>query len=300
MIRATFLWLVACASGIVCSQAMTQALDPVNPAGPTHPRTYALVAAMGEQFTQVFAVQSTGSHLPPFRRSVSQVPDNILNRFALHSLDMAVAKIDPDSQRIYMALPAAEVDGVAPSQRETVAIGKIVMELAKIPQRSEWDRIVIATPAYRALELNGLPGKLQGFGMFNQPLCQGGCGGMPGPDQLRTLGDEGVEALTSDNDIIRARTYIAPFSYVQVWILDPKTLAILDKQQGFDAQKLADPRYKPLDMSQGAGQKYVAGRISDLIELSVDTAVMRSELYTRRGTVETGEIREVAPAEDKK
>jgi hypothetical protein len=57
---------------------------------------------------------------------------------ALHGLDKAIANIDPDSKRIYMALPAAQMAGVAPSEREGVAISKIVSALEKMPQRLEW------------------------------------------------------------------------------------------------------------------------------------------------------------------
>jgi len=276
------------ATGPAYGQAATEPADPVKP------RVYALVAAVGEQFSFVSEVQSTGSHLSPYRRKTIEVPNNILNRLALHGLDKAIANIDPDSKRVYMAFSAAQMAGIAPSERERVAISTIVAELEKMPQRLEWDRIVIATPAYRVLELNGLASKLQGFGLFSQPLCQGRCG-----DDLHQLGQDGVDAITSEDKTIRARTYIAPFSYIEVWVLDPKSMAILDKRQGFDSQKLGEPRYKPLDLSQSVGQKYVAGRISSLIELSVGEAVIHSEL-NRRGKVEIGEPKVVNPDDAKK
>jgi hypothetical protein len=169
--------LINLATGLAYGQAATEAANSVKP------RVYALVAAVGEQFSVVYEVQSIGSHLSPYRRSTTEVPNNILNRLALHGLDKAIANIDPDSTRIYMAFSAAQMAGVAPSERESVAISKIVAELEKMPERKEWDRIVIATPAYRALELNGLASKLQGFGLFSEPLCQGRCG-----DDLRSLG----------------------------------------------------------------------------------------------------------------
>jgi hypothetical protein len=281
-----------CLINVATSPAYGQAAT--EPANSIKPRVYALVAAVGEQFSFVSEVESIGSHLSPYRRRTVEVPNNILNRLALHGLDMAIANIDPDSKRIYMAFSAAQMAGIAPSQREDVAISTIVAELGKMPQRLEWDRIVIATPAYRALELNGLASKLQGFGLFSEPLCQGRCG-----DDLHSLGQDGVDAVTSEDKTIRARTYIAPFSYIEVWVLDPKSLAILDKQQGFDSQKLGEPRYKPLDLSQTGGQKYVAGRISSLIELSVGGAVMHSEL-NRRGKVEVGEPKVVDPDDAKK
>lgn len=95
-----------------------------------------------------------------------------------------------------------------------------------------------------------------------------------------------VEALTSDGDTIRARNYVAPYSYIDVWILDAKTLAILDKQERFDSQKLAEPRYKPLPAN---AEQYLFGRMASLIDSSVSEAVTHSELNSRQGRVEVGE-----------
>lgn len=267
------------------------------------PRVYALIAAVGEQFTVVSDVMSTGSHLSHYRRSTSEVQNNILNRIALHGLDNAIAKIDPASKRIYLSLAAARMDGVEPSKRDEVAIGAIVAELKKVPERAQWDRILVATPAYRALDLDGMPSKLQGFGVFSERLCQAGCpNGLDGvPRELDPEPLGGVEALTSEDKSIKARTFLAPFSYIEVWVLDPKTLAVLDKQQGFDNQKLAEPVHKPsLDLSQTAAQKYLAGRIVTLVEVSIGQAVMHSEVNERRGKVEVGEPKLVDPADAKK
>jgi hypothetical protein len=110
---------------------------------PSSQGVYALVAAVGEQFSVVSEVQSTGSHLSPYRRRTIEVPNNILNRLALHGLDKEIANIDRDSKRIYMVFPAAQMAGIAPSQHEGVAISAIVAELEKLPQRLEWGRIVM-------------------------------------------------------------------------------------------------------------------------------------------------------------
>jgi hypothetical protein len=124
------------------------------------PKVYALIAAIGEEFTTVTETARVGTHLSPYRRTTEKVPDNILNRLALHSLDKAIGTIDPASTRIYMSLPAAQVDRVTPSKRDGAAIGAVTAELAKMPQRLEWDRIVVATPAFRALARDGMASKL--------------------------------------------------------------------------------------------------------------------------------------------
>ncbi|HEX7273429.1 MAG TPA: hypothetical protein VF420_14890 [Casimicrobiaceae bacterium] len=266
---------------------------------PAKPRVYALIAAVGGQLTVVAEAPRTGTHLSPYRRGSTQVSNNILNRLALYSLDKSIAKIDPGSQRIYLSLPAAQMDGVAPTQRESVAIGKVVAELEKMPQRLEWDKILIVTPAYRTLELNGLAGKMQGFGVFNEPQCQD-CGGI-GPDAYKQpTGARGPEALSSEDEVVHAETYLAPFSYVEVWVLDPKTLEVLDQQQGFDSQKLAEPSYKePLDLHKAKFQEYLARRLASIVEFSVEHAVTQSEL-SWLGHVEVGPVREVNPADPKK
>ncbi len=284
-------FLACLASAIGHSQAVEA------PTASTKPRTYALVAAIGEEFTTVTETARVGTHLAPYRRTTEKVPDNILNRLALHGLDKAIVAIDPASTRIYMSLPAAQVDRVTPSRRDSTAINAVTAELAKMPQRLEWEKIVVATPAFRALARDGMASKLQGFGVFNESQCQAGCPNwrVPGSDVPAEPLD-GVDALSSENKTFKAKTYIAPYSYIKVWVLDPRTLEILDVQQGFDSQKLAEQRHKPV-MDATEWQNYIAGRIVTLIEVSVVEAVMRSEINASRGTANVGPIRQIDPDE---
>jgi hypothetical protein len=44
---------------------------------------------------------------------------------------------------------------------------------------------------------------------------------------VRDLAQEppyGVDVVTSDDKTIKASTFVAPYSYIKVWVLDPKTL----------------------------------------------------------------------------
>jgi hypothetical protein len=144
---------------------------------------------------------------------------------------------------------------------------------------------------------------LQGFGVFSEQLCKAGCANFLErvPRDLDPEPLDGVDAVTMEDENIKARTFLAPFSYIAVWVLDPKTLAVLDKQQGFDNQKLAERVHKPsLDLSQSDAQKYLAGRIVTLINTSIGAAVMNSEINERRGKVEVGEPELVDPDDAKK
>jgi len=212
----------------------------------------------------------------------------------LNGLDAAVAKIDPNSRRVYASLKLSQLDDVAPAEREAAAIRAISASLTADPQRTGWHRILVALPAYRSLAADGMASKLRGFGIFMQPLCQAGCAALGKGDHLRLIDAEptdGVELLTSDNETIRARTFLAPFSYIAVWTLDPKTLTVIDREQQLGNQKLAEPVYKPMDPSNV--QQYVASRLAGVIEASIGETVTRSEAKKRRGTVEVGEVRDV-------
>ncbi len=203
------------------------------------PKTYALLAAMGGQFTFVYQVLHVGSHLSPYRRNAVDAPENVINRLVLQSLDEAVHEVDPGAKRIYLALPAPQVDKVPPAQREEVAIGQVVAQLEKMAQRTEWERIYVVTPAYSALERDGM---------------------------------------------------------IEVWVLDPKTLAVIEKRATYDSQKLYDPMSGSLDMSQNIDKKVLAQRIVSLIDRSVYKAVTGNE---RRGTVELRDGKVINPGDAK-
>ena len=263
--------------------------DP--PAG-VRPKTYALIAAIGDQFAMVTEHPSTGTHLSPIRRTNFAVEGDLLNRLALRGLDAAVAKLDPDSRRIYLTLKPEALKDLSGPQRASATLGRVVTALETMPQRSEWDRIVILTPTYAAKDREGLPGKLQGPGMFVQPMCQGRTGLKPGdPDSCtgNTRPPAGPEATAPADTVSRVNYYAAPYSYVQVWILDPRTLVVIDQQKVFDHQKLFDPNNGPLGLPTA---EFMAARFTAVIQKSIGKAVDDTVL---RGTVETGEVREVGP-----
>ena len=288
-------FVLCCLMSLAVGQAYGDA--PVDSVSPTKPRVYALVAAVGERFSFVYEVKHVGSRLEPYRRSVVNVP-GFLDRFVLQDLDKAIAQFDPDSKRVYMTLATPPLDGVAPSERANVTLSRLVGQLKKMPQRLEWDRIVVVTPAYQLFELDGLATKLQGFGVFTQPL-EGALLDFAGSEIA--LGQQGrVDAITPGNKAIKSQTYVAPYSYIEVWVLDPQNLAVLDRQRRFESQKFADPMSGSLDINQSISKEFLAARIVSLIEVSVREAVMRTEINPRRGEVQVGEPRVVERADAKK
>ena len=267
------------------------------PANPARPRVHALIAAVGEQFTLIQQKPNVGSHLPPFERVSVKVEGNKLNRAVLVALNDAIASTDPASKRIFMTLPAATMDGATISEREAFAIGQVVGFLEKMPERLDWDSIVVATPAYKAFQLNGIPGQLAGFGVYYQPL-HGNRDFITGVHDF----DEylGEESVTPENKTVRNLRFTAPFSFIEIWVLDPKTLAVLDRQRRFDNRKLYDPFSDAVSIRHNISDAVLVKNISSLIMRSVAAAVLHTDILTRREIVIVHDPKLVPPEGAKK
>jgi hypothetical protein len=291
---------LALGAGLVVGLALSASVSaqPADAeAQPQRPRTYALVGAMGQQLSVVFQTRTVGSHLPPYVRDSVQTTGNILDRMALRWLDEAVAKTDPKSQRVYLALSGNEVDSLPTYGREDAAIAKVVEQLSGHQDRQDWYRIVVVTPAYRVADVNGLATRLQGMGMFVQPI-RGGTFGTS--DREINLDQQAGETIMSPvGKEFRSQAYVAPFSYVAVWVLDPRTMAVLDKQRAFKNQKFGDPMAMPNDAFQGLSDTFMVAQMNELVGTAVSQAVEKSELGLKRGTVTVVPPAADSPAPDR-
>jgi len=290
---------------LVSAQGNCQAVGAVRSDGSpaAKPRTFALIAAMGDQFSIVSEEESVGSRLKGYKRSTETVPDNLLNVLALQSLDKVVAQLHPGSQRDYLSLDTRKMGIGLPSQREARLISDIQARLGEMSsqQRRKWDLILVATPTYVRSDLNGMAPKLEGFGVYTQPLA-GGSFSFPTDGAVDAMASPLIEhnfsnqhredALSPDNKPVKAKTYVAPFSYVKIWILDPDTLAVIDEQKRYQNQKIADPTTDSLDINQTISKQFMAKQMIALIENSIQSAVLESEKNGARGTVEVGAIKE--------
>jgi hypothetical protein len=253
------------------------------------PKTYMIIAAVGEQFTAMFPVSKVGLETniePNFRRKSIAVKNDVLNRYVMHSMDEAIARADPTSKRLFLRLRAKDMDAENVRAREQVAIDEVVADLKGMPERMEWDRIVVVTPAYKAFEYNGVDGQLAGFGVFYQTL-----GGRD---------FDGQDTTTPENKFVRSYRYSAPFSMIDVWVPDPKTLAVLDKQQRYDNVKVFDPFSDDLTISGNVTPEVLFDRFSKLVDRSVTAAVNCSALLGKRPQVDVGKVKEVKPGDAEK
>jgi hypothetical protein len=238
---------------------------------------------MGNRFTVVHEEQSTGTHLSPYRTQSYEIGENILNRIVLNSLDKAVARLDPQGKRVYLSTNPGRARGRFAS--EEAALDPVLAELKKL-DRAQWDRIVVAMPAYRYHSKDGLATRMQGMGMFAQPLCQSDTGfnGRMGSCDSGFRPPSGPEALTPEGKVIAANTYIAPYSFVEVFVLDARSLAVLDRSTSFGHRKLTDASGNAMGVTSGGDNKeFINKQMLEVIKASIGDAVESTQL---RGSVE--------------
>jgi hypothetical protein len=254
---------------------------------PVKTQNYAMVAAVGEQFTIMTEVRNTGSHISPYRGESFNVKDNFLNLAVLRSLDKAMAERDPDSKRIYMALPSAKMDAAEKWEREDVALSEVEASLKAAPERAQWDRIIVVTPSYHPYQANGLGGRLVGFGIFYQPNCR-----RPGCRSNDSFYST-TAGVTPDDTPIRLQQFVAPYAFLDIWVLDAKTFAVIDRQRTYDSIKVFNPQSTSFHIYDNVSAEDQSKYVFRTLETSVEKAVAHSEVLKQGGIVNVGDIREI-------
>lgn len=242
-------------------------------------QVFALVSAVGDQFTYVRQRESTGSNIiDNNNRRTLKAQNNGLNLSVLRGLDTAIGNAHPDSERIYISLNPAEMEGILPQNREAVAIGKIVSELEKRPERATWDKIIVATPTFLLSERSGMGPKLHGLGVYVQPLTGGSLEGTDGNPEV-DVSSQGESDTTNPEDgkKNKSKIYVAPYSYIAVYVIDPKTMRVIEKNARHDFQKLNDPTSTVLDIGRSIPLDVLANSVGTLIERSAARAVSGTE-----------------------
>ena len=261
------------------------------PAVAPKPKVYALISAVGDQFTVVVQKQSVGSNmLDNYRRDVVKVPNNALNVSILKGLDRAIEQRDPGSTRILATLSAIEMEGVRPVDREKVAMKKLLAALETMPQRMDWDTIIVVTPKFLFSARKGMGTKLEGIGIYVQPLYSASLGeaGDPGTE---ILGSEGEETITPDGKPgKRSSRYIAPYNYTQTWVFDAKTLKVLETNARYEFQRVYDQNATAIDIAKSIPIEKLGELVSNFIERSVARGVGEA-----LPSIEIGEIRTWRP-----
>jgi hypothetical protein len=279
---------------IVAACVLALAAVPAWAETPERPKTYALVSAVGDQIAIIRARRNTGSHFEGYVRSTVAARDGVVDLAILRGMDQAIERREPQSTRVFLRLSAGQLDDVPPERREQAAMQRLREQLEAMPQRRDWDEIVVITPHFRLLEIQGLPSKVQGVGIYfnnlandaDQTLSQSGAqseapGNAPGGE--RVVGLDGKPAG-------RSWRYVALFSYTKVWFLDAKTLQVTHSEPWIVNQKIYDPQSTALDVGKMFTPEELVKSFETFVERTANHAVT-----PLRPTVEPGQPRLIDP-----
>jgi hypothetical protein len=250
--------------------ATTPSAPATEPGAPK--AVYALASAIGGELGYVIAKEEVGSRMDPYERHALPFPDYTLDAIVLRGLDRVIARRFPDTDRVFMRLRPAQLSDVAPPDRERVAFERLTAELQKMPQRQQWERIVVVTPHYRGFERSGLGSKLHGVGMYVQDLTSYALYDVIEPD-----GTPGQQ---------RRSRYIALYYYAKLFILDAKTLQVLESAPWLIDEKIHDSQSDAVNIARSLSVEQLSRRLKVFVERA-STQALGSTL---RGTVEGGEI----------
>ncbi len=269
---------------LLLSQAQAQ-----QPA-PAKKKTIAVLAAVGDQMQIVRRRLSVGSNLEPFVRQWVTVPDQALNKMVLRGMDRAITAEYPDAEVVYLMLtPDPKDRELRADQREEATYRRAMELLAAQPQRMQWDEIMLVSPKWLFPEQSGMASKLVGIGIFVQPLesARGRSFGVddildqdfldPEGEQVRDLGK---------HKQFRSQTYIAPYFFMKITVLDAKTLKVLRTDERFDFRRLINSDSAAINVMNSIPPDVLAEQMAQFVEASA-----RRLVVDRPGSIDIGPLR---------
>ncbi|MBL8311585.1 MAG: hypothetical protein JNL19_14275 [Burkholderiales bacterium] len=276
-------WAIPALLATCAAVASTQALASTPVAAP--PKSIAILAAAGDQFQYVRRKPGTASRIEPFIRRWATMPGNGLNLWVLRGMDRALSSQFPDAALTMLTLtPTAEDRAVLPQQREAHTTRRVMDYLLGLPERAQWDQIFVVTPKWLMDEHKGMGSRLSGIGLFVQPVPRN----LDEEDELEAeAADDAVRDLTTQEfKKQRSATYVAPFFYMQVTVLDGKTLAVIRREERYDFRKIINSESTALDVEATLTPKQLAGEIERFVE-----SAARRMIVDRPGTIDVGPVR---------
>lgn len=266
----------------------TPAASPVDPASTEplpapsgdveKPKVVALMAAVGDRLSVVRQRPSVGTHIDPTVRRALRVPGQALNTAVLRGLDQGIGQEYPDAGRVLLTwTPPAELEqrleDVNGLDRDRLLMDAVIEHLRPVAERAQWDRIEVIVPKYRRYEANGMGTKLQGMGLYVQPLGRG----VDLIDESIPPGDNevGGRRVVNPNtgEVVRANTYVAPYMFFERIALDARTLAVVKRQAIYDSVKYNDPMSATRDVWDSMPLQQMLEKLSDLAERSAFQAI---------------------------
>ncbi len=236
---------------------------------PEKPKTYALISAIGSEISYVRQVKSTGTNITPFRRYPMTIPDGAVDAAVLRGLDRAVEMEEPDSKRVFLRLQPGALTGIAGVNRGDVITKEVLAVLEHAAERKDWDRIILVTPRFANTGSNGMGDKLHGIGIYVQPLGRN-LEGMGLESEIQSSGDP--DTVSPDGTKSSSYKYVAPYFYAQIWVIDAKTMKVLEKSERYDYVRLYDPMSTAVDVARSIPPEVLAVKLGSFVERAASKA----------------------------
>jgi hypothetical protein len=245
-------------------------------------KTVGLLAAVGDKFQYVRQKQGVGSNLDPYTRQIVTVPNQGLNKMILRGMDRTVEGQYPGADIVMMMLqPDPAWVQVTPQDSEAHTMKRVLDLLRAYPGRDTWEEILVVTPTWLRTDREGMGSKLWGIGLYVQPLesnrdaLVGAEGVMD--DEIRDIGS---------NKKPRSSTYVAPFFYTQITVLDAKTLAVKRTEARYDFRKMINSDSNAIDIAKSFTAEQLGAEIEKFVESSA-----RRLVVDKPGSVEIGPVK---------
>jgi hypothetical protein len=113
----------------------------------------------------------------------------------------------------------------------------------------------------------------------------------------------GVDSTTPGGNSTTNVRFVAPYAFITIWVLDPITLEVIDKQRRYDSIRLFDPESDAANIRDSLDGSFLTKNTAELMQRSVTAAMKQSAILYPTGVVEVGDVKERAEdkkAEDKK
>ena len=251
------------------------------------PKSIAVLAASGDQFQYVRRKAAAASRIEPFVRQWVTMPGNVLNMMVLRGMNRALTGQYPDAALTLLTLmPTPEDRAVLPQQRESYTMKRVMDYLTPLPERSKWDQIFVVTPKWLMDERKGMGTRLSGIGLFVQPVASN----LDEAMEVGALDDDVRDVTSAEFKKPRSGTYVAPFFYMQVTVLDAKTLAVIRHEARYDFRKIINSESVALDVEKSLTPQQLVSEIERFVENAA-----RRMIVDKEGTVDIGTVR-VLPA----
>ena len=227
---------------------------------PAKPTVYALVSAIGNEISYVRQVKGTGTNITPYRRYPIKVPDGSIDAAVLRGLDRAVAQEDPDSKRIFLRLEPGKLTGIYGVDRGGTISKRVLEDLEHAADRKDWDRIILVIPRFVNTGSSYMGDKLHGIGIYVQPLGRG-----MDLDDSEIMSSSDPQAFAPDGKATNSYRFNAPYFFAQIWVIDARTMKVLEKNERFDFARYYDPD-GGIDPSQNIPTTVLADKLVTFVE----------------------------------